>query len=188
MMTQIEALEILAAHRGSSVVLTTMGAVGLWPKLSDTPLDFAYMPSSMGQGISLGLGLALAKPSLKVFALSGDGSLLMNLGSLITVAQHPASLTIILIDNQLYEVTGGQPTVGAGKIDFAGIAKASGFDRVYTFDDKTTWNAQASSVLNQTGPVFVWLKVQGEKGKQTPSPPRPMQEQIARLQDALNSK
>jgi hypothetical protein len=60
MMTQREALEVLAAHRGGRVVVTTMTAAGLWPQLSDTPLDFAYIPSSMGQGVSLGLGLALA--------------------------------------------------------------------------------------------------------------------------------
>ena len=58
-MTPREALDVLAAHRGDKVVITTMTAVGLWPQLSDTPLDFAYMPSAMGHGPALGLGLAL---------------------------------------------------------------------------------------------------------------------------------
>ena len=63
MMSQREALEVLAAHRGDQLVLTTMSSVGIWPSLSDTPLDFAYIPSAMGQGPSLGLGLALARPA-----------------------------------------------------------------------------------------------------------------------------
>ena len=56
MMSLREALEVLAAHRGRHVVITTMSSVGVWPGLSDTPLDFAYIPSSMGQGPALGLG------------------------------------------------------------------------------------------------------------------------------------
>ncbi len=79
MMTQREALEILAAQRGDPVVISTMGSSGIWPTLSDTPLDFAYIPSSMGQGIALGLGLAIAQPTKQVIVLMGDGSLLMNL-------------------------------------------------------------------------------------------------------------
>ena len=99
MMTHREALEVLAAHRGGRIVISTMGSGGIWPGLSDTMLDFAYLPSSMGQGIALGLGVALARPSPGVVVLMGDGSLLMNLGALVTVAQHPADLFVLLIDN-----------------------------------------------------------------------------------------
>ena len=122
MMTQREAIEPIEAVRGQQVVITTMSSSGIWPTISDTPLDFAYIPSSMGQGISLGLGLALAKPYRGVIVIMGDGSLLMSLGSLVTVANHPAPLHVVLLDNGLYEVTGGQPVAGAGKTDFAGLA------------------------------------------------------------------
>ena len=183
-MTHHEALTVLAAHRGDRVVLTTMGSVGLWPTLSDTPLDFAYIPSSMGQGVALGLGLALAT-GRGVAALTGDGSLLMNLGCLVTVANHPAPLTVILIDNGLYEVTGGQDVAGAGKTDFGGLARAAGIARVYSFADVTAWQAAAPEVLGGPGPAFVWLKIEGERGHKTPSPPRPMGEQIERLRQAL---
>ena len=61
-MTLQEALDVLAKHRGERVVIPTMASVSVWPQLSDTPLDFAYMPSAMGQGPALGLGLALARP------------------------------------------------------------------------------------------------------------------------------
>ena len=59
MMTHHQALEVVARHRGERIVLTTMGSVGVWPAISDAPLDFHYIPSSMGQGPPLGLGLAL---------------------------------------------------------------------------------------------------------------------------------
>jgi thiamine pyrophosphate-dependent acetolactate synthase large subunit-like protein len=183
-MTHREALEVLAAHRGDRLVLTTMGSIALWPAISDTPLDFAYIPSSMGQGVSLGLGLSLAT-GRGVVAVTGDGSLLMNLGCLVTVANHPAPLTILLIDNGLYEVTGGQDVAGAGRTDFAGLARAAGIARVYEFADADAWRLGAPTVFSGAGPAFVWLKVTGEHGKKTPSPPRAMAEQIRRLQSAV---
>jgi sulfopyruvate decarboxylase subunit beta len=185
MLTLRQALEVLAGVRGNRVVVTTMSAAGVWPALSDTTLDFTYIPSSMGQGIALGLGMALAQPARGVVAVIGDGSLLMNLGALVTVANHPAPLTVLLIDNGLYEVTGGQPTVGARRIDFAGLARAAGIARVYEFDDEAAWRASAADVLKGEGPAFVWLKVEGRLGQKTPAPPRPMAEQIARLRTAL---
>jgi len=92
-MTLQEALEVLAAYRGERVVVTTMASVGVWPALSDSPLDFAYMPSAMGQGPGLALGLALAQPGRGVIVVNGDGSMLMNLGSLATLANHPPTST-----------------------------------------------------------------------------------------------
>jgi sulfopyruvate decarboxylase subunit beta len=80
MMTQREALEVLAVHRGNRIVVTTMSSAGIWPSLSDTPLDFAYLPSTMGGGPALGLGLALAHPERGVIVVNGDGCMLMHLG------------------------------------------------------------------------------------------------------------
>jgi len=186
MMTQREALEALVAVRGERVVVTTMTSGGIWPTISDSPLDFAYLPSSMGQGISLGLGIALAQPRNGVIAIMGDGSLLMNLGAIVTVASHPAPLYVLLLDNGLFEVTGGQPTAGAGRIDFAGMAKAAGIPRVYTFDNLAEWRKNAKETIEGPGPVFVWLKVEARLGQKTPAPPRPMSEQIERLRSGLN--
>jgi thiamine pyrophosphate-dependent acetolactate synthase large subunit-like protein len=185
MMTHREALEVLAAHRRDHVVVATMGSVGLWPQLSDHPRDFHYLPSSMGQGVPLGLGLCLAKPGVRVAVLTGDGGLLMNLGCLVTAAQFPAPLHILLIDNGLYEVTGGQAVANAGRTDFAGLARSAGIGRVYGCETRAEWEAVAAEALGGGGPVFVWLKVQGERGKATPTAPRPMAEQITRLQAAL---
>ena len=187
-MTQQEALAVLARHRGDKVVLTTMTAVGVWPALSDTPLDFAYMPSAMGHGPSVALGLALACPERGVIVINGDGSMLMSLGSLVTLAAHPANVYLIVMDNSLYEVTGGQPTAGAGRADFAALARAAGIRRVYAFTSLADWERGAAEALAGPGPVVIHLPVEGRLGQKTPRPPRPMAEQIERLQDAIGIK
>jgi len=184
-MTHRQALEVVAQHRGERMVIATMASIAFWPQLSDRPLDFAYMPSAMGQGPALGLGLALAQPERGVIVLNGDGSMLMNLGSLVTLANHPAHVYLVIIDNGIYEVTGGQPTAGTGHTDFAGLARAAGIQRVYAFDAVDTWQAMAGEALSGPGPVVVWLKVEGRMGQKTPTPPRPMAEQITRLKEAL---
>ena len=184
-MSQREALLVLAANRGERVVITTMSSVGIWPEFSDTPFDFAYIPSAMGHGPDLGLGLALAQPARGVIVINGDGCTLMNLGCLVTVANHPANLFLVILDNGLYEVTGGQITAGTGHTDFAGLSRAAGIKRVYSFDSVGGWRDGAAEALSGAGPVVVWLKVEGRLGQKTPSAPRPMAEQIRRLQTAL---
>jgi sulfopyruvate decarboxylase subunit beta len=184
-MTQEQALEVLARHRGDKVVITTMTAVGVWPGLSDTPLDFAYMPSAMGHGPGLGLGLALAFPDRGVIVVNGDGSMLMSLGSLVTLAAHPANVYLMVMDNALYEVTGGQATAGTGRADFAALARAAGIRRVYAFGSRADWEQRAAEALSGPGPVVIHLPVEGRLGQKTPRPPRTMAEQIERLQQGL---
>jgi sulfopyruvate decarboxylase subunit beta len=185
MMTHRQALEVLAAHRGQRIVVTTMGSIGIWPSLSDSALDFAYIPSSMGQGPALGLGLALAQPDRGVVVVNGDGCMLMNLGSLVTLANQPAELFLLIVDNGLYEVTGGQATAGSGRTDFAAMARAAGIRRVYSFDHLEAWQHGAAEALAGPGPVVIWLKVEGKLGQKTPPAPRTMVQQIERLRQAL---
>jgi thiamine pyrophosphate-dependent acetolactate synthase large subunit-like protein len=187
-MTHREALEVLAVWRGQHFVLTTHGSIDLWVSLSDTPLDFSYVPTSMGQGPALGLGLALAQSRHGVVVVTGDGSLLMNLGCLVTLANHPADLFLLIIDNGVYEVTGGQPTAGAGHTDFAGLARAAGIRRVYSCDTVAQWRATAAEALSGPGPVFIWLNVSARPDQRAPVTARPMAEQIARLRQLLEVK
>ncbi|HVS37744.1 MAG TPA: thiamine pyrophosphate-dependent enzyme [Gemmataceae bacterium] len=187
MMDSRAALEVLAAHRGDKVVVTTMSSIAVWPQLSDTPLDFAYIPSAMGQGPALGLGLALAQPNRGVVVVNGDGCMLMSLGSLVTIANHPTNLYLLILDNALYEVTGGQPTAGTGHVDFGMMAWAAGIKRVYAFDAIEEWRAKAAEALSGPGPVVVWLRVEGKYGQSTPQAPRPMAEQIEGLRRALGA-
>jgi sulfopyruvate decarboxylase subunit beta len=183
--THREFLEVLACHRGNRVVVATMGSIAIWKTLSDSELDFFYVPSAMGQGPDLGLGLALAHPQRGVIVANGDGCMLMNLGSLVTLANYPAPVYLLIIDNGLYEVTGGQPTAGSGKTDFGAMARAAGIRRVYAFDSAGAWREGAAEALSGPGPVVIWVKVEGRLGEKSPSGPRPMAEQILRLKQAL---
>lgn len=184
-MSHREALEVLALHRGTKVVVTTMTAVGLWPSISDTPRDFAYLPSAMGHAPGIALGLALAQPGRGVIVVNGDGSLLMNLGSLVTLAQNPADVFMLVMDNALYEVTGGQALPGGGRVDYAQLARGAGIERVCKYETLAEWQAGAAEALTGPGPVVIWLRVEGRLGQKTPKAPRPMAEQINRLRAVL---
>jgi thiamine pyrophosphate-dependent acetolactate synthase large subunit-like protein len=167
-MTLRQAVEVLHAARTGAVVVTTMGNAREWQKLGAGPLDLIYVPSSMGQGTSIALGIALAQPRRKVVTCSGDGSMLMNLGSLVTISgQAPANLIVIVFNNGVYEVTGAQPTSAApalrpdaGPVDFAALARASGFTRVYTFGAVEPWQGAVAEILSGRGPTFVELQVE----------------------------
>jgi len=187
-MTHREALEVLAARRGQRLVITTHGSVDLWASLSDTPRDFSYVPTSMGQGPALGLGLALAQPRHGVVVVTGDGAVLMNLGCLVTLASHPADLCLVIVDNAAYEVTGGQPPPGAGHTDFAGLARAAGVGRVYSCATAEEWREVAAEALSGPGPVVVWLQVAARPGQRPPAAARPMDEQIVRLRQLLRGQ
>jgi thiamine pyrophosphate-dependent acetolactate synthase large subunit-like protein len=187
-MTHREALEVLAAWRRQHVVITTHGSVDLWVSLSDTPLDLAFVPASMGQAPALGLGLALAQLRHGVVVVCGDGHLLMNLGCLVTLASSPADLFLIVIDNGVYEVTGGQPVPGAGRTDFPELGRASGIERVYSCQTADEWRAIAPEALTGPGPVVVWLKVEARPAQRAPTVMRPMAEQLARLRQVLEAE
>jgi sulfopyruvate decarboxylase subunit beta len=186
-MTHLEALEVLAAARGRQLVITTHGSIDPWVAISDTPLDFSYVPAAMGHGPAFGLGLALAQSQHGVIVVSGDGSLLMNLGFLVTLANHRAEFFLIILDNGVYEVTGGQPTAGAGHTDFAAAARAAGIARVYEFGAAEAWRKSATEALAGPGPVVIWLKVRAQSGQHAPRNARPMKEQIARLRGLLKT-
>lgn len=180
-----EALAVVASLRTDQIVVTTMGAAREWPKLSQHPLDFHYLPSAMGQAPMLGLGLALAQPTREVIAINGDGSMLMNLGSLVTIAASGArNLTLIVLENGLYEVTGGQATAAAASsqpVDLVAIARGAGISSAASFDDLDVWRQAAAAALKAPGPRFIVLRV-SPVGESFHLPPPPsMSEQVARL-------
>ncbi len=181
------ALEVLRDWRTDQIVITTMATVREWPRLSKHPLDFHYMPSAMGQSSTLALGMALAQPQREVIAFTGDGSLLMNLGVLVTiVASGVKNFTLIVIDNGVYEVTGGQKTTGGiARTDFAGLASAAGFESVATFDDLIDWQRDAVAVLSLPGPRFISLIVEPLAENYGMTMPGPMRARIAEFRKAL---
>ena len=196
-MTLAQSLSALKAVRGDDeIVITLMGTAREWMKLGSHPLDFVLVPSSMGQGTSLGLGMALAQPERNVIVCNGDGSMLMNLGSLVTLtAQGPVNLTVLVFDNGLYEVTGGQLTPASSGIrrdgcdlDFVAVARAAGFESVYKFDDWTAWQRDVRSVIDATGPTFACIKVTPAPEAGAPRPPGPGSARAAAFRETLASR
>lgn len=188
-MPLLPALEIVAALRRDQIVVTTMGSAREWPKLSEHALDFHYLPSAMGQAPLIGLGLALAQPGREAIVFNGDGCMLMNLGCLVTVAASRAgNFTLILLENGIYEVTGGQATAAgsaAAQVDFAALARASGIESAFAFDDLATWQRDAAQALAAPGPRFISLRVAPVGAEfQLPAMP-PLRDRLAAFRQAL---
>lgn len=178
----VEAIRVIHRARGpQDVVISAMGASREWMVLGTGPLDWIFVPSSMGQATALGLGLALARPDRRIIVLNGDGGMLMNLGSLVTIsACAPANLVVLLLDNGVYEVTGAQPTPSAkaaradgAPVDFAALARASGLGSVFRFTELGAWERGVGAVLAARGPTLAVLDVApvpGAKGPRSPGP------------------
>ena len=186
-MTLVDALQVLADVRRDQVVVTMMSAAREWMKMSDHPLDLHYVPSTMGGGLSLGLGIALAQPERDVIVLSGDGCLLMNLGSLVTAAlSNRSNFTVILIDNGVYETTGCQKLVTTDSpIDLADLARATKFANVTEFRSIGAWKEGAESALRLPGPHCIVLKIIPTHDNSVLAPPGPMPARLAAFRAAL---
>jgi thiamine pyrophosphate-dependent acetolactate synthase large subunit-like protein len=186
-MPLVATLEALRDMRGDRAVITSMGSAREWPRISQHPLDFHYVPSTMGGVVPLGLGLALARPEREFIVLCGDGSLLMNLGSLVTVAASGATnLTIVLINNAVYEVTGVQATAAAvANVGFSRIAADCGIRTVREFDRLDRWRAEAAATLALAGPRFVELHVAAVTEGYRLESPGPIAPRLAAFRTAL---
>ncbi len=160
MMDSFEAVKVISRHRGDAIVIPIMTASPEWNLVStNTGLDLGNI-GVMGKGSSLGLGLALARPDKKVIVLDGDGSLLMNLGSLVTIANMaPPNLIHFVFENGVYRTTGGQPIPNAGKFRFAALARDAGYANAHEFENLDSLEKNIETVMNQAGPTFVCLKV-----------------------------
>jgi phosphonopyruvate decarboxylase len=185
-----EALAAVHACRAESdVVITTMATARDWMTMPQRALDIVFVPSAMSHSTSLGLGIALAQPERRVIVCNGDGSMLMNLGSLVSIAGSGATnVVVLLFDNGVYEVTGAQPTPASNGVDFAAIARGAGFTSVFEFDALHEWQRHIASVLAAPGPVFVWLRVEATLGIPGPRSPGPAGERARRLMNALIGK
>ena len=122
-----------------------------------------YLWGGMGGAVMIGLGLALAQPTLPVVVITGDGEMLMGMGSLATVAlQRPKNLSIIVLDNEAYGETGGQASHTGGTADLVGVAKACGIGDSRAISTMAEVEAFASSLQNVTaGPRFASVKIDG---------------------------
>ena len=188
-MPAVDALQVLAdLCNADQIVVTNQGSARIFPKLRRRGLDFHYNPSTMGGAIPLALGLALAQPGREVVVVSGDGSLLMSLGALVTVVRAGAiNFTVILLDNGIYEVTGGQQTPAPPTIDYCGLARAAGFAAVANFQEIADWRNRAADALSSPGPRFIRLAVEPAPGEYLLFPTPSIAEQLAELRRALSA-
>lgn len=156
MLSRQQLLEPLARRRTDEVVVTTMSTVRPWARYADSDLDFASADSAMGHAADLALGIAMAQPRRTVICLNGDGSMLMSLGTLVTVVEAGVrNLVLFVAVNGTYEITGNQPIPAAQRLDFPGLARAAGFPRVFAYDDAGAYESALDDILSQPGPTFV---------------------------------
>jgi thiamine pyrophosphate-dependent acetolactate synthase large subunit-like protein len=174
-LTKDELLAPLARLRGNAVVVTSMGVVRPWARFSTSPFDFASADSAMGHTADFALGLALARPERRVICLNGDGSTLMTLGTLVTIAEaHPSNLVLFVIVNGTYELTGNQAIPGASRVDFAGLARAAGIPSVHAFEEQAAYERALPELLACEGPVAVVVRVEpGSEGPLERGPREP---------------
>ena len=136
MMRRDDCLKALARQlTDADIVLPVYSTAFDWIDIRPHPLNY-LSHGAMGLASSHGLGLALGAPDKRVIVLDGDGSLLMNLGSLVTIgAQAPKNLVHFVANNGTYEANGGHPIPGRGNVDFAGFARSAGYKAVHAFSD-----------------------------------------------------
>ena len=122
-----------------------------------------YMLGSMGLAFPIALGVALAQPARRVIALEGDGSLLMQLGCLSTIAKlAPKNLTLIVMDNGVYQITGSQPTPAAGVADIVGLALASGIAASAWAADEEDFERLVGAALAARAPSLIAARIDGK--------------------------
>jgi thiamine pyrophosphate-dependent acetolactate synthase large subunit-like protein len=150
----------LLKNRGDALVVTGLGSTTYDAfAAGDSPLTF-YLWGAMGGAAMVGLGLALAQPKRRVVVITGDGEMLMGLGSLATIGvQRPANLAVVVIDNGLYAETGMQQTHTASGVDLAGVARSCGFAHTETVNTQSELERLARAAYETPGPFFAALKV-----------------------------
>ncbi len=128
------------------------------------PQNF-YMLGSMGLAFPIALGVALAQPGRRIFALEGDGSLLMQLGCLATIASlKPKNLSLILMDNGMYQITGAQPTPAAATSDIVAVAQGCGLANSAWAADEEDFERLVDESLSATVPTLIAVRIDDKPG------------------------
>lgn len=161
-MIRKEAVKIIAKSIGKNPIVSANGFMSrdLF-EVNDKESNF-YMIGSMGLASSIGLGLALKNPKKQIFVFDGDGNILMNLGSLVTIGSlRPKNLIHIVFDNNSHESTGDQPT-NSSKINLEKLAKNTGYN-IFTIKSKTKLLSILEKIKNLQGPIFLLIKISTSK-------------------------
>jgi len=160
-MLRLDCLRSVYSELEDCLVVTIMGAVAAELQSLGHRPNFFYLQHAMGLASSTGLGLALCLPDRRVIVLDGDGSLLMNLGSLTTIARYrPRNLTHVVFDNESLLSVGGFPTATSTGTDLEGIARASGIPQVVTVRDVEKFTSAISEALHSKDLTTIVAKVE----------------------------
>jgi phosphonopyruvate decarboxylase len=186
-MERQEAIDILAEGRDGAISVATMQTVFPWQEAGQSETLHVDAAQCMGSASSLGLGLAMARPGHKVMVLDGDGSLLMQLGSLVTIAGvGTPNLYHFVLANGLNQSTGNQPLPGQGIFDWVSLATAAGYKHAMKISEAEDLIEQLPNIWKLDGPVLIELTIASEDG-----PPRwtgvPMAKQVALLKEQLTA-
>ena len=168
-MRRRDAIAALVNERGSAITITTEQAIGAWraavPEPANEIPDHLDIVGCMGSASTIGLGIALARPERKVIVVDGDGSLLMQLGSLVTIAgSAPPNLYHFVFENGVYETSGSQPLPAEGRFDLVQMARAAGYADSLRFDDAAEFAAALPHLLRRRGPLLVSVRTEPEDG------------------------
>jgi thiamine pyrophosphate-dependent acetolactate synthase large subunit-like protein len=157
---RVEFSRELLADAGDLLVVTGIGTPGRNVRtVADRDLNF-ILAGSMGAAAGVGLGLALARPDRRVAVITGDAELMMNVGTLATIAvQRPKNLSIVVIDNERFGATGSQRSHTSHGVDLAGIARSSGFSQVMLVRDAGATAEVRARLHKGDGPFFCLVKV-----------------------------
>jgi sulfopyruvate decarboxylase subunit beta len=159
-MKRTDCLKILAKNRTDELVLTVWQSTDIWERLSPSKYNFPSV-RTMGECSTFALGLSLARPDKRVVVLEGDGSLCMNLGSLITIATAaPSNFYQFILHNKIYETTGGQTLPNIDHLDLVMIARGAGISNVHRYGDLDTLDREIRHLLRDRGPVFAVLDIE----------------------------
>ena len=162
-MLRIDAIKAIYPRLENCIVVTIMGAVAAELQLVGHRPNFFYLQHAMGLASSMGLGIALSRPELKVVVFDGDGSILMNLGSLSTLARYrPKNLLHVVFDNESLLSVGGFPTATATGSDIDGIAAAAGVPRTATLRDLDSFVAAFDAALEANELTTLVAKVEAK--------------------------
>ena len=159
-----DVVKTLLAERGGLLVVAGLGSTA-WDCTAAGDHDLTFpLWGAMGCAAVMGLGLALAQPGRRVLVITGDGEMLMGLGSLATIGvQKPANLTVVVVDNERYGETGMQATHTASGVDLAGVARAAGFASAAQVRDSAGVAALRPLIHQAPGPHLAQVKVAPEK-------------------------
>jgi thiamine pyrophosphate-dependent acetolactate synthase large subunit-like protein len=181
-----DVIRVIAAARGSAICVPTMTTAPAWRTLAPDDLSVGCV-GFMGGASSMGLGLALARPDRRVVVLDGDGSLLMQRGSLATNAgAAPRNFVHLLFKNGVYHTSGAQGIPGGLSVDFVMMARGAGYRLVTMIDDLEELKRRLPEILTAEGPVFVELHT--GLAEQTPMTARggvPFPQQVENVRTAL---